>query len=49
MIKEETTKLIEEMQEVKAAHTSLSVSDVLKLFEIKAMKELTIQLMRIGR
>jgi len=38
-------ELITEMQEVKAAYL-LSVSEVLKLFEIKAMKDLTGQLRR---
>ena len=41
MIKDSITNLIAEMQEVKAAHSSLSISEVLKIFEIKAIKNLT--------
>lgn len=39
--------LITEMQAVKAEHTSLSVSEVLKIFEIKAMIDLTKEINRL--
>ena len=44
MINQTLSKLIEEMKEVKQEHTTLSVAEVLKIFEIKAMRDLTKQL-----
>ena len=38
--------LIEEMQEVKAAHQALEISDVLKIFNIQAMKDLVIEIQK---
>jgi len=40
--------LIEEMQKVKAEHPTLEISDVLKLFEIHAIRELVNQ-MRLNK
>lgn len=39
--------LISEMQEIKTAHPTLEIQDVLKVFEIKALRELTNQLRSI--
>ena len=36
----EVEALIEEMQAVKAAHPTLEIQDVLRIFQIKAMQEL---------
>lgn len=44
----EVEDLIIEMQAVKTAHPSLEVQDVLKIFEIKSMRELTTQLKRLA-
>jgi len=40
--------LITEMQVVKAAHPTLSISEVLRVFNIKAMRDLTGQLRRLA-
>lgn len=37
----EVDSLIQEMQEVKQKHSSLSIDQVLKIFEIKSLQELT--------
>ena len=42
----EVEDLITEMQEVKAAHSTLSISEVLKIFEIKAMQDLAAMIWR---
>ena len=34
-------QLIEEMQETKAQHPTLELADILKIFNIQAMQELT--------
>ena len=44
----EVEDLITEMQEVKAAHSTLSISEVLKIFEIKALIDLTAQARRVA-
>jgi hypothetical protein len=44
----EVEDLITEMQEVKANHESLTVQDVLQIFQIKSMQELTSQMTRIA-
>ena len=41
-------KLIADMQAVKAAHTTLEIADILKMFNIQALKELTMQLNRVA-
>ena len=40
----EVEDLITEMQAVKAAHPTLEISEVLTIFEIKSLQELTNQL-----
>ena len=40
--------LIQEMQDLKALHGTLTLTEILKIFEIKALKDLTMQLSRIG-
>jgi len=40
--------LIEEMQETKTNHSTLTISEILKIFEIKTMQELTSQLRRLA-
>ncbi len=44
----EVEELIKEMQAVKAAHTSLEVQDVLRIFNIKALQELMSQVRRLA-
>ena len=39
--------LITEMQAVKTAHPTLSISEVLRVFNIKAMRDLIVQLKRM--
>ena len=41
--------LIKELEEVKTKNTTLSTSEVLKLFEIQALKELVNQIRRDRR
>ena len=41
--------LILEMQEVKAAHPTLEISDILRIFNIQAMRELTNQIRRLNK
>jgi len=41
-------ELISEMQEVKTAYPTLEISDILRIFNIKTMKELTNELRRIA-
>ena len=48
MISSQITKLIEEMQEVKAAHAALEISDVLRIFNIQALKDLEQRLRTLG-
>lgn len=43
----EVEKLIEKIQEVKAQQPKLEISEVLKIFEIKALRDLTIQMRRV--
>ncbi len=40
--------LITEMQEVKTAYPTLEIPDVLRIFEIQALQNLTSQLRRIA-
>lgn len=40
--------LIQEMQAVKQAHPTLEISDVLRIFNIQALKDLTTQTMRLA-
>ena len=40
--------LIKEMQATKAAHPTLSLSEILRIFNIKAMRDLTEQLKRVA-
>ena len=42
-----TDKLVEEMKAVKLVHPSLEIQDILKLFQIQATRNLTIQLRRL--
>ena len=44
MANKTTQELIEEMQEVKAAHPTLEISDILRIFNIKAMNDLNLQI-----
>ncbi len=44
----EVEELIIEMQEIKTAHSTLSIDQVLRIFEIKAERELTEQLKRLA-
>lgn len=46
MIKESITNLITDMQEVKAAHPTLEIAEVLRIFTIDATRRLAIE---IGR
>jgi len=39
--------LITEMQLVKAAHPTLEIADVLRIFNIQALKDLTSQMRRL--
>jgi len=41
-------KLIEEMTAIKVAYPTLEVSEVLQIFEIQALRELTLMLRRIA-
>ena len=51
MIEKSVEELISEMQEVKTEHSILSILEVLKIFEIQAMKELSaeIKALRINK
>ena len=42
-------ELILEMQKVKQEYPTLEIQDVLRLFNIQAMKDLTTQIKRIGK
>lgn len=44
----EIEELIAQMKAVKLANDTLTVSEVLKIFEIQALKELTKQMRRIA-
>ncbi len=44
----EVEKLISDMQVVKLAHPTLTITEVLKVFEIKALGELANQLRRLN-
>ena len=43
----EVESLIKEMQAVKAAHSTLELKDILSMFQIQALKNLTIQIKRL--
>ena len=44
----EVEDLITEMQAVKAAHPTLEIHEVLRIFNIKALRDLIMQLRRVG-
>ena len=44
----EVEELITEMLTVKAAHPTLERQDILRIFNIKALQELTFALLRMG-
>ena len=44
----EIDKLIEEMHAVKLAYDTLEIQDILRLFNIQALKELTNQISRLA-
>ena len=48
MMPEAIENLIEEMTEVKAAHASLSIPDVLRIFNIQALRDLTAEIRRVA-
>ncbi len=45
-MKESVTNLIEEMQEVKAAYPTLELAEILRIFNIDTMRELTNEIRR---
>ena len=44
----EIDKLIEEMRAVKLAYDTLEIQDILRLFNIQVLKDLTGQIMRLA-
>ena len=44
----EIDKLIEEMRAVKLAYDTLEIQDILRLFNIQALKDLTKQISRLA-